>query len=183
MDKVIGGVQDFFSGIYSCFLIFVLLFSSVFSFFGIVMKPEIKYGEFDFKLVYEIDGEIETIEGTYVCEFDGIDRSFVGASRSWNGYIKGHDGSTCYLLKTIGDSRIMVELNLTEEFFMSDPDNMYSDGTLLFKPDPYIYITSGDPTIEDPENGLYFELYEGDDIEIISFEYDSPIENSYNRIF
>ena len=35
-------------------------------------KPEIKYGEFDFKLVYEIDGEMQTIEDTVICEFDGF---------------------------------------------------------------------------------------------------------------
>ena len=72
MDKIIGGVQDFFGGIYSYFLTFVLLFSSVFSFFGIVEKPEIKQAEFDFEVVYEIDGEIKTIEGTYVCKFEKV---------------------------------------------------------------------------------------------------------------
>ena len=81
MERIFCGVQDFFRGIYSYFLTFVLLISSVFSFFEIIQKPEIKVGEFDFQLTYEIDGEIKTIEGTYVCEFDGIDRSLQGAIR------------------------------------------------------------------------------------------------------
>ena len=179
MENLFSGVKDYFSNIYSYFLTFVLLFSLVFSFFGIVEKPEIKEAEFDFKVVYEIDGEIKTIEGTYVCEFGGIDRSFNGASRYWNGYIEGHDGSTCYVLKTIDHTRVMLELNLCAEFFMSDPDNMYSDGTLVFMPDPCIYTTTFDPDVENPEEFDY-EVYKGDNIKIISFEYDPPIENTYS---
>ena len=73
MKRIFGGVKDFFGGIYSYFLTFILLISSVFSFFEIIEKPEIKVGEFDFSLTYEIDSEIKIIEGTYVCEFDGIE--------------------------------------------------------------------------------------------------------------
>ncbi|MBQ6601150.1 MAG: hypothetical protein IIX36_05855 [Clostridia bacterium] len=47
------------------------------------------------------------------------------------------------------------------------------------KPEPYVYITSGDDSIEDPANEVTFSLYEGDDVKIISFEYDQPIENTY----
>ena len=43
----------------------------------------------------------------------------------------------------------------------------------------YVYITSGDPSIEEPSNVVSFDLYEGDDVKIISFKYDEPIENIY----
>lgn len=179
MGRIINGAREFFGVLYSYFLTFLLLISSVFSFFEIVQKPEIKTGEFDFCLTYEMDGDIKTIEGTYVCEFDGIDRSFNGAGRTWTEYIKGHDGSTCYTLKTTDEYKIKVELDLTAVYFMSDPD--FTDAYDVM-PEPYIYITSGDPTVEDPTNGLFFELYEKDDIKIISFEYDPPIENTYRYI-
>lgn len=117
------------------FLTFVLLISSVFSFFEIIQKPEIKVGEFDFQLTYEIDGETKTIEGTYVCGFDGIDRSFQGASRQWIGYIKDHDDSTCYLLKTIDKGDIKVELDFAPDYFMSAPD--FADAYDII-PEPYI---------------------------------------------
>lgn len=179
MERIFIAVKDFFSVLYSVFLTLVLLVSSVLSFFEIIKKPEIRSGEFDFQLVYEIDGETKTIEGTYVCEFDGIDRSFNGASRQWKGYIKGHDDSTCYTLKVKDEYEFKVELDLTEVYFMSDPDfiDVYD-----VKPEPYIYITSGDPSVEDPTNGLYFELYEGEDMKILSFEYDEPVENEYRYI-
>jgi hypothetical protein len=34
--------------------------------------PEIRYGEFPFRLEYEINGERFIMEDTVVCEFDGI---------------------------------------------------------------------------------------------------------------
>ena len=57
-------------------------------------KPEITYGEFDFKLVYEIDGEIQTIEDTIICEFDGFNIDEVnGKTRRWKEEFKNEQGN------------------------------------------------------------------------------------------
>ena len=171
MENIFNAGKNFFSSIYSYFIAVIFVVSTVFSFFEVVERPKIKTGEFDFSFVYEIDGEIKTIEGTYVCKFKGIDRSFDGAGRHWIGYIKDHDGTTCYYLKTVDKGDVIVELDFSPRYFMSDPD--FIDAYDI-APEPYIYITSGDP-----DNGQYFELYEGDAIKMISFEYDPPIENKY----
>ena len=58
---------------------------------------------------------------------------------------------------------------------MSDPhykSNINSDER---KPEPYLFIT---PTEYDV-NESKLNYYEGDDVKIISFEYDAPIENTY----
>jgi hypothetical protein len=62
---------------------------------------------------------------------------------------------------------------------MSDPQYQMIVSSEQTKPEPYIYITSGDSTIEDPAKEITCAIYEGDDIKIISFEYDAPIENTY----
>ena len=141
-----------------------------------IPKPEIKNGEFDFALTYVVDGEEKKIEGTYVCKFDGTSRELDGVSRDWTGYIKDHDNYTEYEIKTTDEGVIMVSLDIRPEFFMSDPD--YIDSYDIV-PEPYVFITSGDPTIEDPTNEVSFDYYSGDDVKIISFEYDDPIENIY----
>ena len=141
-----------------------------------IPKPEIKNGEFDFALTYEVDGEEKKIEGTYVCKFDGTSRNLDGVSRDWTGYIKDHDNYTEYEIKTTDEGVIMVSLDIRPEFFMSDPD--YIDSYDIV-PEPYVFITSGDPTIEDPTNEVTFDYYSGDDVKIVSFEYDDPIENTY----
>ena len=147
--------------------------------FVTVPKPEIKEGEFDFALTYEIDGKTEKIEGTYVCKFEGVSRALDGVGRKWTGYIKDHDNSTDYELKTTDDGVIMVDLDICADFFMSDPNYQNMKSTDDPKPEPYIYITSGDTTVEDPSYENFLSLYEGDDVKIISFEYDQPIENVY----
>ena len=144
-----------------------------------VPKPEIREGELDFALTYEVDGEIKNIEGTYVCKFDGISRNIDGVGRKWIGYIKDHDDFTDYEIKKTDDGTIKINLDISSQFFMSDPFYKLSGNTDDPKPEPYIYITSGDPSIEDPANETFFSLYEGDDVKIISFVYDEPIENEY----
>lgn len=144
-----------------------------------VPKPEIKEGEFDFALTYELDGEVKKIEGTYVCKFEGVSRALDGVGRDWKGCIKDHDDFTDYELKTTDKGTIKVDLDICSEFFMSDPNYQNMKSSDDPKPEPYLYITSGDQSIEDPANEVTFDYYEGDDVKIISFEYDQPIENIY----
>ena len=160
-------------------LIILAIGANMFGLFETLPKPEIKEGEFDFALTYEVDGETKKIEGTYVCKFEGINRALDGISRKWTGYIKDHDYFTAYELKTTDNGVIMAELDICSEFFMSDPSYKITENTDDPKPEPYLYITSGDTDVEDPSNEISFDVYEGDDVKIISFEYDAPIENTY----
>ena len=163
--------MNFFQKIISLFITFI----SMIAFFGSATKPEIKEGEFDFVLTCEVDGKVDTIEGIYVCKFEKVEYYLDGISRQWTGYIKGHENSTTYPLKTTDEGVIKVDLDICSEFFMSDPfykSNINSDEC---KPEPYLYIG----TAEDDENEYKYNFYEGDDVKIISFEYDEPIENIY----
>ena len=144
-----------------------------------IPKPEIKDGEFDFALTYQVDGEEKKIEGTYVCKFDGVSRAIDGVGRDWTGYIKDHDNFTEYEIKTTDEGTIKIELDIQPEFFMSDPNYKISENTDDPKPEPFVYIASGDPSNEDTANEVSFDYYDGKDVKIISFEYDQPIENTY----
>ena len=167
--------MNFFQKIVSLFITFI----SMIAFFGSATKPVIKEGEFDFVLTYEVDGKIDTIEGTYVCKFEKVEYYLDGVSRQWTGYIKGHEDSTNYALKTTDKGVIKVELDICPEFFMVDPHYKSNANTDNPKPEPYLYISTFDTTDEDPSNEIFYNLYEGDDVKIISFEYDAPIENKY----
>ena len=155
-------------------LVAVLIAASFMGFFVTVPKPEIKEGEFDFALTYEVDGETKKIEGTYVCKFEGVSRALDGVGRDWTGYIKDHDDFTNYEIKKTDEGTIKIELDISSQFFMSDPQYQMIVSSEQTKPEPYIYITSGDSVDE-----ATYALYEGDDVKIISFEYDEPIENTY----
>ena len=60
--------------------------------------PEIKHGEFDYSLVYEINDETKTINDTLVCEYDGISYNLDGKSLEWKTYIKGTKNQDKYLI-------------------------------------------------------------------------------------
>ena len=175
-EKVKGLVLGLVLGFISGLIVSGVIAGAFMGIFISIPKPEIKKGEFDFALTYEVDGEIKNIEGTYVCKFDGTSRNLDGVSRDWTGYIKDHDNYTEYEIKTTDEGVIMVSLDIRPEFFMSDPDFIDSYDIV---PEPYVFITSGDQTIEDPTNEVSFDYYSGDDVKIISFEYDEPIENTY----
>lgn len=162
--------MNFFEKLISIFLSFIFMLA----YWGSGTKPEIKEGEFDFALTYEVDGKIGTIEGTYVCKFERVSYYIDGVDREWTGYIKGHERDTSYALKTTDEGIIKVELDLSPEYFMADPfykSNINADEA---KPEPYLYITEVESELE-----YKFNYYEGDDVKIISYEYDPPIENTY----
>ena len=75
----LGVVLGFVLGL----LVSALIAGSFTGVFLSVPKPEIKEGEFDFALTYEVDGETKKIEGIYVCKFDGISRNLDGVARKW----------------------------------------------------------------------------------------------------
>jgi hypothetical protein len=152
-----------------------LAFLSMLGLFGKGSIPEIKEGEFNFILTYVVDGEIDTIEGTYICKFEKLEYYLDGVSRQWTGYIKGHKDSTTYTLKSTDDAVIKVELDISPEFFMADPHYKANENTDEPKPEPYLYILTSDGA----ENEYKGNLYVGDDVKIISFKYDKPIENTY----
>lgn len=55
-------------------------------------KPEVTYGEFPFRLIYELDGETKVIRDTVICEFDGFERhGEAGKYRKWKYHLKSGD--------------------------------------------------------------------------------------------
>ena len=169
------------SVVLAAILAFAIFIAYIMGYFKTIPQPEIREGEFNFSLTYEVDGKTEVIDGVYVCEYDGIGRQIDGMSLQWDGYIKGHEESCEYEIKTTDEGTVMVDLNLNPKYFMADPSYV-----LLFssedeaKPEAELYITSssmGD--VESAENEVSVGTYEGDDVKIISFEYDQPIENIY----
>ena len=141
-----------------------------------VPRPEIKTGEFNFNVTYELNGEVKTISGVYVCEYNGTDWAIdVGHHRDWKGYIK--DGTEESIKLATAEDGGIVELNLHFDpgHFMGDS---YVDGEEPFSPWITVRLYS---------EGLYFEndqdlIAETYGAKIISYEYDEPIQNSFGLL-
>ena len=161
-----------------CAIILVLMLSAMLSGCGLSEpRPEIKTGEFNFSVTYEYLGEVNTVSGVYVCEYDGIGWVLDGGYyRKWSGYIKDETTEENIVLGTAEDGGI-VELYLA-----LDPDAFMGDGYLDDEPFlPYLSVRIID-------EGLSFEsdvviLEETYGARIISYEYDDPIENTFYTVF
>jgi hypothetical protein len=69
-------------------------------------RPENEYGEFPFRLTYELNGEIIVIEDVVICEFDGFELlGEAGKYRKWKVYLKsGKNRITLLDLREINES-------------------------------------------------------------------------------
>lgn len=149
-------------------------------------KPEITYGEFPISITYEIEGEIQEIQDTIVCEFDGFENlGSAGKYRKWKAYVKstGNKMVTLYDLRLNADftewGNQALELCFdpgNAEYYMGDVGNRQRSGSLGKWVD-YLYIT--------PDGKTGYSSFELDEawerykFKLISWDLSPPIQNSF----
>ena len=161
--------------------VLIVILSAVLAGCAIKMPvPSIEKAEFDFSITYEMNGQVKTYNGVYVCEFTGVHKSLYGESRDWKGYVKDvPDGEYAVVaLETNEQGTIYVDLAFFPEYFMSDPDYAENEAP---KPSLYIIYFTDDPDITSMDHDEYMDFYEAFGIKIISYEYPEPIENEYEE--
>jgi len=164
-------------------------------------KPDIKYGEFDFTLQYEINGEIKTIEDTAICEFDGFgQRSTAGQDRKWKTYLKsGNDkafqednehGALYIPMLDVSDRNIMDEsgckvLSLffiggTGHYYMGDDESINSREAQDFNDVYYVYQKQDGTT---GHNTFGADVaFEKIGVRLVDWEVEEPIENEFKYL-
>ena len=161
-------------------LILVLLVSLMLTSCGLtVERPAIKKGEFNFSITYELYGEVKSLSAVYTCEFNGTSWSLDGGyGRDWKssteGDYEGDDTYSAIIGKTEDGGNIILFFGIYPEYFMNDPACDRGE------PEPSIYISY--PENENGESGLVNIPEEVEALcgaKIISYKYDSPIENSF----
>ncbi|WP_407453779.1 hypothetical protein [Methanobrevibacter sp.] len=139
-----------------------------------VPKPQITESEFPFEIVYEIDGQVITVNDVYVCEFDGFDwNEGVGKHRKWKGYIKSSGAEELVLLED-GDLKLAVSVGFPE-YYMSDQSitqiKELTPSIYYIKPNELGGTTSGSLDIE--------PLLEQYKLKLVSWNFSEPIQNSF----
>ena len=176
---------------------FLIIAASVFAFIFYIMfgglnflihvpEPQIKYGEFPFKLTYEIDGNVKVIEDVIVCEFDGYKvRGEAGKYRKWKSSLKsGNERITLMDLSDTGEKnefgKSMLELYFywgTADYYMSD------DGTGKARTSQDLtevcYISKGEKGVISHSSISAQEAWERYKIKLIKWECSEPIENKF----
>ena len=137
--------------------------------------PEIEEGRFDFSVTYEIDGEVMTYSGVYVCKLDGVLTTFVGSSLEWGGYIENEE-EIDIPIQTNDEGVVYLNCGFLPEYFMGDPNADYYEA-----PAPNLYMIYHGSTPDDlditSDETVIAEL----GVKLISWEYADPIENTFEE--
>ena len=135
--------------------------------------PQITYGEFPFRLEYEISGERFTIEDTYICEYDGVGwNEGQGKFRKWKGYL-ANSREEGVLLKTDGTRKIYCYIG-DAEYYMGD--EKYPEQRPLT---PRIYTVGTDYA----DTAVYTQeqLLEKYNIRLLNWDFTDPTVNSFDK--
>ena len=141
-----------------------------------VPRPEIKEGEFDFSVTYEVNGEEKTVSGVYACEYDGTSWALdSGFNRNWKGSIVGDDIEMEMVILELEDGgKIILDFNLNPDYFMGD----FEEG-IIDPPAPRLIITHENNDSGEISFTQDMALLEENGVRLVSYQYESPIENSF----
>lgn len=137
-------------------------------------QPEITYGEFPFRLEYEINGELKVVEDTLICEFDGFgaDTGRGGKYRKWKERLAS--GNERITLLKVDNNKEIEFFPGSPEYYMGDSDNGRNDS--LF---PNALYFEKDSTVTRSGFVEAKELLDKYDIKLISWNPSPPIKNNF----
>lgn len=156
----------------------LLLIASMATLSGCVVTmpmPEIEEGRFDFSFTYEINGELKTYHGVYVCELDGVQTTFLASSLDWDEYVE-NEKEIDIPIQTNEKGVVYINANFSPEYFMGDPYSTDHDA-----PTPNLYMIYHGSTSEDLNITSDEEIIAELGVKLISWEYADPIENSFEE--
>ena len=150
--------------------IFATVVYSVIS--SIAFKPTVTEGEFPFSITYELDGERVTIEDVYKVHYVRNDGYADTKSRVYAGELKSSgEDDTLYTLKKDENTRVELWTRFYADYLMGDTEYDYFDDEPF---EPRIYYYDAQETEYQDEETLAAQ-----GVKLISFEYPTPIENSF----
>ena len=139
---------------------------------SIAFKPTVTEGEFPFSITYELDGERVTIEDVYKVHYVRNDGYADTKSRVYAGELKSSgEDDTLYTLKKDENTRVELWPHFYADYLMGDTEYDYFDDEPF---EPRIYYYDAQETEYHDEETLAAQ-----GVKLISFEYPTPIENSF----
>ncbi len=139
---------------------------------SIAKKPTITEKEFPFSITYELNGETKTINEVFSVRYDRNDGYTDTKTRVYVGNIGDMgDDENSYTLREDENGRIVLLTKLYADYLMGDTKYDYFDNE-PFEPQ-ILYYDLDEIEYTDEETLL------AQGVKLISFEYPTPIENSF----
>ena len=142
-------------------------------------KPVVRYGEFPFRLVYELDGEQIIVEDTIVCEYDGIGiDAGQGKFRKWkHSFLSSGEEVDPYGTVLLKDAEKNIYMDVGDAiYYMGDWENTIYESAEVTDLEICIRAT---PWNVFPDTFNDEEILEQCNIKIIEWIHSPPIENSF----
>ena len=157
------------------FIVIGLVAAVVLCLFTCVLKaPAITEHEFNYSVTYKLNGEIKTFDGVYTCSFIGFSENVDPLQRIYDGEYSDYGLAThsnSYTIAKENGFDICISTSFNDSYLMNDVKNDYYKAYLL-EPEICVYDEEG-ACYDDEETLSRF------DVEIISWEYPDPIENTF----
>jgi hypothetical protein len=136
-------------------------------------RPEITYGEFPFRLEYEINGQRKVVKDTLICEYDGIGADEGrGKYRKWKQRLAS--GNERIILLKVDDTKKIEFVPGSAEYYMGDSDIGKNDSSF---PNAIIITQDGRFTTE---SGIRADqLLKEYNIKLVGWDASQPIKNSF----
>lgn len=142
--------------------------------------PNITYGEFPFRLMYELEGETKIVEDTLICEFDGFGANEArGKYRKWSSHLKS--GNEKITLLQNNDIEIFFTPGMNDweigAVYMGDNEIYHNNINSTF---PNAYCLSGlNATMKNAYIISGEEMWKNYKLKLISWEPSQPIKNKF----
>lgn len=141
---------------------------------GIVKAPVITEHDFPYSVTYTLDGETQTFEGLYRCQFistgegtDPLDRHYEGSYLN----LTSEYHPAAYTIEEKDGLELCIITIFSNKYLMGDSKGE-PEATLIYE--PYLAVMDQDGMeYDDPETLSKF------DAQIISWELPEPVENSF----
>jgi len=138
-------------------------------------RPSITYGEFPFRLEYQINGETKIIEDTLICKFDGYGwNEGIGKHRKWKESLAS--GNKEIVLLKVNENKEIVFPPGNAQFFMGDLKEDYEEYNNDFT-SAILVEKIGNGTQSGVIRAVHLDAEYN--IKLISWDYAPPIKNNF----
>jgi len=134
--------------------------------------PTITYGEFPFRLEYEINGERIIVEDTIICKFDGFEKTATGSFRKWKSHLASNKNENAVLV--IVEKRVKIYCSVGGAKYYMNDEGMFP-AERPFAPRFFLVNSSSHDTMV-YKIADFIEKYK---LKIVDFELSEPIVNTF----
>ena len=166
------------------FFYFLVISGAIFSFSPNPSMPEITYGEFPIRVIYEVDGEQREKADVIICEFDGIvNLGSGGKRRKWKSHLKSGKSRMVLLNRPTEEKTIEISMSYgLPNYYMGDFEQSREEYERVMADDRYLGYIQWEDGVQTGRSITKEEVWEKYKLKIVDVQYSQPIQNTFKQL-